>query len=66
MCGALAEYECRDCYGVLQTGSGLESTAFCTKCIDTAHMHSKRQDKQLLLCVLKLLIVFVNNNLWKN
>lgn len=42
VCGALAEYECRDCYGVLQTGLGLESTAFCAKCIDTAHMHSKR------------------------
>lgn len=42
VCGKLAEYECRDCYGVLQGGVGLESTAFCLKCCDTVHMHARR------------------------
>ncbi|XP_017485429.1 PREDICTED: uncharacterized protein LOC108373990 isoform X1 [Rhagoletis zephyria] len=42
VCGKLAEYECRDCYGVLQGGVGLESTAFCLKCRDTVHMHARR------------------------
>ena len=40
ICGKLAEYECRECFG--QCGSGLESIAFCTKCMDKAHSHKKR------------------------
>lgn len=32
ICGKLAEYECRECFG--QCGSGLESIAFCAKCMD--------------------------------
>ncbi|XP_012155248.1 uncharacterized protein LOC101461371 isoform X2 [Ceratitis capitata] len=42
VCGKLAEFECRDCYGVLQGGVGLESTAFCHKCSETVHMHARR------------------------
>uniref|UniRef100_A0A336MFB2 ubiquitinyl hydrolase 1 n=1 Tax=Culicoides sonorensis TaxID=179676 RepID=A0A336MFB2_CULSO len=42
VCGKLAEYECRECFGMLQCGVGLESTAFCKKCLETAHSHSKR------------------------
>jgi ubiquitin carboxyl-terminal hydrolase CYLD len=42
ICGTLAEYECRDCFGALQVGSGLESTAFCKKCLTTVHSHQKR------------------------
>ncbi|XP_045582546.1 ubiquitin carboxyl-terminal hydrolase CYLD isoform X2 [Procambarus clarkii] len=40
ICGKLAEYECRECFG--QCGSGLESIAFCAKCMDKAHSHKKR------------------------
>ncbi|CAD7085791.1 unnamed protein product [Hermetia illucens] len=42
VCGKLAEYECRDCFGSLQCAAGLESTAFCKNCLDTVHGHSKR------------------------
>lgn len=42
VCGKLAEYECRECFGMLQCGVGLESTAFCKKCLETAHSHAKR------------------------
>ncbi|KAH8287974.1 hypothetical protein KR018_012166 [Drosophila ironensis] len=42
LCGNLAEYECRDCFGSLQSGTGLECTSFCTKCRITFHSHSKR------------------------
>ncbi|XP_016945941.3 ubiquitin carboxyl-terminal hydrolase CYLD isoform X2 [Drosophila suzukii] len=42
LCGKLAEYECRDCFGSLQAGSGLECTAFCPKCLKTFHSHAKR------------------------
>ncbi|XP_017042920.1 ubiquitin carboxyl-terminal hydrolase CYLD isoform X2 [Drosophila ficusphila] len=42
LCGKLAEYECRDCFGSLQAGSGLECTAFCPKCLKTFHSHNKR------------------------
>ncbi|XP_017076068.1 ubiquitin carboxyl-terminal hydrolase CYLD isoform X1 [Drosophila eugracilis] len=42
LCGKLAEYECRDCFGSLQAGSGLECTAFCPKCLKTFHSHIKR------------------------
>lgn len=44
ICGSLAEFECKECFGVLQTGSGLESTAFCKGCLQTAHSHHKRQN----------------------
>ncbi|KAK4303765.1 hypothetical protein Pmani_024251 [Petrolisthes manimaculis] len=40
ICGKLAEYECRECFG--QCGSGLESIAFCAKCMDKVHSHKKR------------------------
>ncbi|KAK7790148.1 hypothetical protein R5R35_009357 [Gryllus longicercus] len=40
VCGKLAKYECRECFG--QCGSGLESIAFCTKCLETAHSHQRR------------------------
>uniref|UniRef100_A0A1A9V2C0 ubiquitinyl hydrolase 1 n=1 Tax=Glossina austeni TaxID=7395 RepID=A0A1A9V2C0_GLOAU len=42
VCGKLAEHECRDCFGVIQRGSGLESTAFCSLCLKTVHSHVKR------------------------
>ncbi|GAB0089119.1 CYLD [Sergentomyia squamirostris] len=42
VCGKLAEFECRECFGTLQCGVGLESTAFCRKCLETAHSHAKR------------------------
>ncbi|CRK98515.1 CLUMA_CG011871, isoform A [Clunio marinus] len=42
ICGTLAEFECRECFGVCQVGSGLESTAFCKKCLATVHSHQKR------------------------
>ncbi|KRF81695.1 ubiquitin carboxyl-terminal hydrolase CYLD isoform X3 [Drosophila virilis] len=42
VCGKLAEYECRECFGCLQAGSGLDYTAFCQKCLNTVHMHAKR------------------------
>ncbi|XP_030556658.1 ubiquitin carboxyl-terminal hydrolase CYLD isoform X1 [Drosophila novamexicana] len=42
VCGNLAEYECRECFGSLQAGSGLDCTAFCQKCLNTIHMHAKR------------------------
>uniref|UniRef100_A0A1B0CQ63 ubiquitinyl hydrolase 1 n=2 Tax=Lutzomyia longipalpis TaxID=7200 RepID=A0A1B0CQ63_LUTLO len=42
VCGKLAEFECRECFGTLQCGVGLESTAFCRKCLETAHSHTKR------------------------
>jgi ubiquitin carboxyl-terminal hydrolase CYLD len=38
----LAEWECKECFGVCQVGSGLESTAFCKKCLATVHSHQKR------------------------
>ncbi|TMW42367.1 hypothetical protein DOY81_012553, partial [Sarcophaga bullata] len=44
VCGKLAEFECRDCFGVLQNGIGLESTSFCVKCLETVHMHAKRSN----------------------
>ena len=42
ICGRLAEFECRDCFGALQVGSGLESTALCKGCLPTVHQHQKR------------------------
>lgn len=45
VCGKLAEHECRECFGMMQGGIvGLESTAFCKTCLDTAHTHVKRQN----------------------
>ncbi|XP_055546306.1 ubiquitin carboxyl-terminal hydrolase CYLD isoform X2 [Wyeomyia smithii] len=45
VCGNLAEHECRECFGMMQCGGvGLESTAFCRKCLETAHSHIKRQN----------------------
>lgn len=40
VCGRLAEYECKHCFG--QFGKGLESTSFCARCLDTAHSHVSR------------------------
>lgn len=45
VCGRLAEHECRECFGMMQGGIvGLESTAFCKTCLETAHTHVKRQN----------------------
>ncbi|KAH8257699.1 hypothetical protein KR038_006975 [Drosophila bunnanda] len=44
LCGKLAEFECRDCFGSWQAGSGLEFTAFCPKCLKTFHSHAKRSN----------------------
>ncbi|XP_055634541.1 ubiquitin carboxyl-terminal hydrolase CYLD isoform X2 [Toxorhynchites rutilus septentrionalis] len=43
VCGKLAEHECRECFGIMQGGVGLESTAFCEGCLEAAHKHVKRQ-----------------------
>nr|CAD7411334.1 unnamed protein product [Timema poppensis] len=40
VCGKLAEFECKECFG--QCGAGLESTAFCGQCLETAHSHQRR------------------------
>ncbi|KAG8198988.1 hypothetical protein JTE90_001788 [Oedothorax gibbosus] len=40
ICGQVAEYECKECYG--QFGEGLDSIAFCQKCMDKSHTHKKR------------------------
>ncbi|XP_069692355.1 uncharacterized protein CYLD isoform X1 [Periplaneta americana] len=40
VCGKLAEYECKECFG--ECGIGLESIAFCAKCLETAHCHQRR------------------------
>ncbi|KAG1682123.1 Ubiquitin carboxyl-terminal hydrolase CYLD [Nymphon striatum] len=40
ICGQVAEFECKECY--LQFGEGLESTAFCKKCLVKSHSHQKR------------------------
>lgn len=45
ICGLLAEYECKQCFG--QFGEGLDSTAFCAKCLDKSHAHKKRCKHQL-------------------
>lgn len=44
ICGKLAEYECRECFG--HCGSGLESIAFCPKCMEKVHSHKKRGSHQ--------------------
>ena len=40
ICGQCAEFECKECFGLF--GEGLDSTAFCGKCIDKNHSHKKR------------------------
>ncbi|XP_076333732.1 ubiquitin carboxyl-terminal hydrolase CYLD-like isoform X2 [Tachypleus tridentatus] len=40
ICGQVAEYECKECFG--QFGDGLESTAFCLRCLEKSHGHQKR------------------------
>ncbi|KDR15361.1 putative ubiquitin carboxyl-terminal hydrolase CYLD [Zootermopsis nevadensis] len=40
VCGKLAEFECKDCFG--EFGVGLESIAFCAKCLETVHSHQRR------------------------
>ncbi|RWS05782.1 Ubiquitin carboxyl-terminal hydrolase CYLD-like protein [Dinothrombium tinctorium] len=40
ICGQVAEFECKECFG--QFGEGLDSTAFCHKCLDKSHAHKKR------------------------
>ncbi|XP_018913043.2 ubiquitin carboxyl-terminal hydrolase CYLD isoform X2 [Bemisia tabaci] len=42
VCGKLAEYECSKCFRLCE--EGLQCTAFCTKCCETAHNHEKRRD----------------------
>ena len=45
ICGLVAEFECKQCFG--QFGEGLDSTAFCAKCLDKSHAHKKRCKHQL-------------------
>lgn len=40
VCGKVAKWECKECFG--ECGEGLESTAFCTLCIEKVHLHSRR------------------------
>lgn len=40
VCGNMAEFECKQCFGELS--EGLESTAFCSKCLDKTHAQKKR------------------------
>lgn len=40
ICGELAEYECKECFGKFT--EGLESIAFCSSCLDKSHAHKKR------------------------
>ncbi|RWS31794.1 Ubiquitin carboxyl-terminal hydrolase CYLD-like protein [Leptotrombidium deliense] len=40
ICGQVADFECKECFG--QFGEGLDSTAFCQKCLDKSHAHKKR------------------------
>ncbi|KAL0274106.1 UNVERIFIED_CONTAM: hypothetical protein PYX00_006615 [Menopon gallinae] len=42
VCGKLAEYECKDCFGQNGIGNGLESISFCKTCLETAHNHHCR------------------------
>ncbi|CAK9828478.1 Ubiquitin carboxyl-terminal hydrolase CYLD [Anthophora retusa] len=44
VCGKLAEFECKECYG--QCGAGLESTAFCLQCLETVHQHERRTNHE--------------------
>lgn len=44
VCGKLAQWECKDCYGTLECASGLESISFCKKCLNIVHAHEKRSN----------------------
>ncbi|XP_063922733.1 ubiquitin carboxyl-terminal hydrolase CYLD isoform X3 [Zophobas morio] len=41
VCGKLARWECQECFDDC-SNAGLESTAFCSKCLETAHRHERR------------------------
>ncbi|XP_060518432.1 probable phosphorylase b kinase regulatory subunit beta [Cylas formicarius] len=43
VCGILAKWECRECFGGPASQAGLESTSFCLDCLHTAHRHEMRQ-----------------------
>ncbi|ENN80893.1 hypothetical protein YQE_02682, partial [Dendroctonus ponderosae] len=43
VCGKLAIWECKECFAECASTAGLESTAFCTECLKTAHKHERRQ-----------------------
>jgi hypothetical protein len=45
VCGKLAEFECKDCIG--EFGVGLESIAFCAKCLETVSYF----DTAITVCV---------------
>ncbi|KAH9499116.1 hypothetical protein Btru_006733 [Bulinus truncatus] len=42
VCGDLATHECKDCYQV--HGPGLNTTAFCDKCVKKSHQHVSRRN----------------------
>ncbi|KAF7388073.1 hypothetical protein HZH66_010840 [Vespula vulgaris] len=44
VCGKLAEFECKECYG--ECGIGLESIAFCAECLKTVHRHEHRTNHE--------------------
>ncbi|KAL0104750.1 hypothetical protein PUN28_016403 [Cardiocondyla obscurior] len=44
VCGKLAEFECKKCYG--QCGVGLESIAFCLQCLEKVHRHERRTNHE--------------------
>lgn len=44
VCGKLAEFECKECYG--QCGVGLESIAFCLHCLEKVHRHERRTNHE--------------------
>ncbi|XP_024892133.1 ubiquitin carboxyl-terminal hydrolase CYLD isoform X2 [Temnothorax curvispinosus] len=44
VCGKLAEFECKECYG--QCGVGLESIAFCSQCLEKVHRHERRTNHE--------------------
>ncbi|KYN11883.1 Ubiquitin carboxyl-terminal hydrolase CYLD [Trachymyrmex cornetzi] len=44
VCGKLAEFECKECYG--QCGVGLESIAFCLQCLEKVHCHERRTNHE--------------------
>ncbi|XP_076764486.1 ubiquitin carboxyl-terminal hydrolase CYLD [Xylocopa sonorina] len=44
VCGKLAEFECKECYG--QCGVGLESIAFCLLCLEKVHRHERRTNHE--------------------
>lgn len=46
VCGKWAELECKECYGSIQFGAGLESTSFCKTCLEKVHSHDKRTNHQ--------------------